>query len=206
MTRLVAVVGAVAVLLVAMALSTKWLSPEEAAAINPPPFNAEDYAQEQFPKIVEEIKSKAVDLPALATAYDEDAAAACEQYGQSLGQGSCAYPVTFTGEVTAVDANFATVQVEGVPPDWTVRVPLGAAVSGTPVRDATGSITFSDFVGQTQFQSVANQLKIRVQQDVLAQQDPTVWQGQTITVYGAWATGGPPKSFNVQPVSIEVAA
>lgn len=206
MMRWLAVAAVVVVIGAAMVFSTKWLSPEEAAAINPPPFNAETFAREQFPKVTEEIKSEATDLATLAPAYAADPAAACEQYGTKLGQSSCAYPVKLSGTVTAVDANFATVQVPGVPAEFTVRIPLAAAVTGTPVRDATGSITFSDFVGQTDFQSVANQFKLRVQQDVIASSDPASWQGKTITVYGAWATGGPSNAFNVQPVAIEVAA
>jgi predicted lipoprotein len=200
-----AVAGAVLALLVAMGFSTNWLSTEEAEAITPPPFNSQTYAAKQFPKVTAEIKEKAVDLATLAPAVAANPTEAGKKYGQDLGSGSFAYPVKAIGSVTAVDANFATLKVQGVPDGWAVRIPLAAAISGTPMRDATGSITFGDFIGQTDFQSVANQFKLLIQKNVIDKADPKSWRGKSLTVYGAWATGGPSKSFNIQPVSIELA-
>jgi predicted lipoprotein len=203
LTRNAIAAAAVVLLVVAMALDTKFLSPEAAAELNPAAFNAETYAAEQFPKITASIKEKAVDLATLAPAVAQDKAAAGRQYGRDLGSGQYAFPVKATGTATEVDANFIRLTVEGVPPDAAVRIPLGAAVSGTPVRDATGDITFGDFTGQTEFQNVANQFKLRIQQDVIAKIDPASLQGKQVTVYGAWATGGPPNSYLIQPVAIE---
>jgi predicted lipoprotein len=200
-------VGAVVLLLVvlAMFLDTKFLSPEAAAKLNPAAFSAESYAKKEFPKVAESIKAKATDIAVLAPAVTKDLAAAGKQYGNDLGSNAFAFPVKATGTADEVDANFVLLAVPGVPADTKVRIPIGAAVSGTPVRDATGEIKFGDFTGQTDFQSVANQFKLRIQADVLSKVDPPSMKGKTVTVYGAWATGGPPKSFIIQPVSIEVA-
>jgi predicted lipoprotein len=203
MTKRIAGIAAVIILVTAMALDTTFLTPQAAAALNPPPFNAETFATEQFPKVSATIRQKAIDLPTLAGAVAQDPVAAGRQYGQDLGSGTYAFPVKATGTATEVDTNFVRLAVDGVPEGSSVRIPLGAAVSGTPIRDATGEIRFGDFTGQTEFQSVANQFKLRIQQDVIAKLDPKSLQGKKVTVYGAWATGGPPRSFLIQPVSIE---
>jgi predicted lipoprotein len=198
--------GAVVVLVIAMALSTKFLTPEEVSALNPEAFNAETFVEEEFPGLKEEITRSATDIAVLAPAVAKDPAAAGAQYGQDLGSGAFAFPVTATGEATQVDAEFILLSVPGLPAQVEVRIPLGAAVSGTPVRDATGTLKFGDFVDQTAFQSVANELKLKIERDVLSTIDPQAVKGTQITVVGAWATGGPPNSFIIQPVSIEVAS
>jgi predicted lipoprotein len=203
-TKRIVGVAVLVAILVAMVLDTKFLSPEAEAKLNPPPFTAESYAKEKFPEVTAAIKQKATDIAVLAPAVEADVAAAGKQYGQDLGSGAYAFPVKATGTADEVDANFVLLKVPGVPAGTAVRIPVGAAVSGTPVRDATGNIKFGDFAGQTDFQSVANQFKIRIQQDVLSKVDPASLKGKQVTVYGAWATGGPPKSFIIQPVEIEV--
>jgi predicted lipoprotein len=203
MKRLMAA-AVLAALLVAAALDTKFLSPQQVADLNPAPFSAESYVAKEFPKVTAMIKEKATDLAVLAPAIGADPAAAGRQYGQDLGSGTFAFPVKATGMVEQVDANFVRLKVTNVPDDNTVRIPLAQAISGTPVRDATGTIKFGDFTGQSDYQSVANQFKLRMQQDVLAKIDPASLKDKQVTVYGAWSTGGPPKSFIIQPVEIEV--
>jgi predicted lipoprotein len=195
--------AAVLALLVAMGLDTRFLSPQAAARLNPAAFNAETYAAEQFPKVGATIRERAVDLATLAPAVEKDKAAAGKQYGQDLGSGQYAFPVKATGTATEVDEAFVRLAVAGIPAGTAVRIPLGPAVSGTPIRDATGEITFGDFAGQTEFQNVANQFKLRIQQDVIAKIDPASLKGKQVTVYGAWSTGGPPRSYLIQPVTIE---
>lgn len=198
-------VVALAALVVAAALDTKVLSPQQVAALNPPAFNAESYAADRFPKVTALIKEKAVDLAVLAAAVGSDRAAAGEKYGQDLGSGNFAFPVKATGTVEEVADGFLLLAVPDVPKDAVVRVAVGPAVSGTPVRDATGTIKFGDFTDQTDYQSVANQFKLQIQKTVLAGLDTSSLKGKQVTVHGAWSTGGPPKSFLIQPVAVEVA-
>lgn len=194
------------VLAVAMVFDTTFLSPDEATAINPPVFKAEVYAAQEFPKIATAIASKATDVKVLAPAIDADPAAAGKQFGTEVGAGTVSYPLKATGTVSEVDANFILLMVPGMDPKDKVRIPLGAALSGTPIRDATGTITFGDFEGQSDFQSVANQFKLRMQTEVLAKIDVPSLKGKQITVIGAWNTGGPPNSYIIQPVSLVVAS
>jgi predicted lipoprotein len=191
-------------LLVAMFLDTKFLSPKEAAALNPAAFSAGAYVEKSWPDVVATLTEKGTDIATLAPAIDKDPAVAGKRYGVDVGSGTFAFPVKATGTVGEVDKDFMVVKIPGVPERDTVRLPLGAAITGTPVRDATGSMTFSDFEGQTDFQSVANQLKITMVKDVVGPLKPATLKGKRVSIVGAYSTGGPPNSFIIQPVSGEV--
>lgn len=190
-----------AVLLAVMIAVTPFKTAEQVRALNPPAFSADTYVAEGFPKITAGITDRATPIATLAPAVDADVAAAGAEYGVD-GGGTFTFPVSATGTVASVDANFAVLQVEGVPEGDVVRIPLGAALNGTPVRDAAG-LAFGDFPGQTEFQNVANELKIAMTTKVLEPADLAGRQGQEVSVVGVYATGGPPNSFIVQPVSIE---
>ena len=191
------------VLLLVIALDTTFLTAAEVKKLNPPAFDAETYGREAFPKAAKQIAADAVDVTDLAPAVDGDLAAAARKYGYDLGSGSYSFPLKATGTVTKVDDDFVELDVPDVPEGTEVRIPLGLALTGTPVRDAAG-ITFGDFAGQTDFQSAANQFKLRMQDEVLDELDTKGLEGKELTVTGGWNTGGPPKSFIVQPTSIAV--
>lgn len=193
-------------LVVAMVASTKFLSPAASAARQPAQFDAKTYAEKNFPLVAAKIAQKATDIKVLAPAVDQNLAAAGAKYGNDLGAGQFAFPVTATGTVTQADAVFLVMSVPGFPAKDTVRIPLDMALSGLPVRDATGSIKFGDFTDQTDYQSVANEFKIIMQKSVLAPVQPSTLKGKRITVVGAWGSGGPPNSYIIQPVSIKVAS
>lgn len=199
--RSVVVVGVAAVLLAAMLVSTRYYTPAEVRAFNPPAFEASTYVEESFPDIAANLAEEATPIATLAPAVDADPSAAGERYGVDQGSGF-AFPVSAEGTVASVDENFAVLTVDGVPEGDTVRIPLGAALNGTPVRDAAG-LAFGDFPGQTDYQNVANELKLTMQSEVLDPADLAGKQGQQVSVVGAYASGGPPNNFIVQPVSIE---
>lgn len=204
-TRRTVYAALVAALVGAIALSTEWLTPEEVEAIDPPAFVAEEFAVEEFPAQAEALEENATDIAVLAPAIAEDLpGAAAEHGGVDLGSGAFAFPVSVTGTVAEVDADYALLDVSGLDRRYEVRIALGNAVSGSPVRDATGTLQFGDFPDQTSFQSVANEFKIRIREDVLSTVDTGALRGEEITVYGAWGTGGPPDSYVIQPVAIEV--
>ena len=97
-------VAALVVLVLAMVLNTKFLTPSEATALKPAAFNAKTYVQKNFPKITETLTSKATDVVVLVPAITKDEAAAGKQYGVDVGSGKFAFPVKATGTVTEVDA------------------------------------------------------------------------------------------------------
>lgn len=201
--RIVAAV-ALAVLVAAMGFSTTWLSPEEAESVNPPTFVAADFVEENFSAWQQAITESAVDITVLAPAVDEDLVAAGAEYGNDLGSKAYAFPVRATGTVKEVDQNFALLDIPGLPKQVEVRIALGNAIQGTAVRDAVGNVRYGDFQDQTAFQSVANEIKIKIQKDVLPAVQPDLKAGTQVVVVGGWATGGPPNSFIIHPVSIEV--
>lgn len=202
--RLVLPVAGGVVLLAGVA-STTYVDPDDPRSPGQTVFSAEEYVAESFPEIVETITQQATELGIIAAAVADDRQAAGAQYGVDLGAGQYVYAVTVLGEVEEVDDDFVTLAVEdaaGEPLD--VRIPLGSALSGTPVRDATGTIQFGDFADQNEYQSVANQLKLTIAAEVLAPADPPSLAGKVVSVTGAWSAGGPQDVFIVQPVSIEV--
>jgi predicted lipoprotein len=194
-----------AALVVGMFLNTKFLSTTASASGQPGAFSAAAYASKKWPDLVDRIGNNAVDVTQLAPAVDADVAAAGKKYGQDLGAGSYAFPVKATGTVSAVDANFITLTVAGMPAGDTVRVPVGLALNGAPIRDATGTIKYGDFTDQTQYQEVANALKGISLKQVIAKVNPASLNGKQVTVVGATGTGGPPKAYAINPVKIEVA-
>ncbi len=195
-----ALVGALA-LLSLMLLNTRFISPAEERELNPPPFNATTYAATELPKITTAVGQKAVDVTELAPALAADEKAAGEKYGVSSGT-SYTIPVKASGKVAEVDENFVLLDTPGTG-ETKVRIPLGAALNGTPIRDVTGEITFGDFPGQTDYQQVANEFKTLMQKDIIGKLDTASLKGKTVDVTGAFATGGPPNSIIIQPLTIK---
>jgi predicted lipoprotein len=194
------------VLLVLVVLNTKFVSAEEYARLNPPPFSAEAYARRTFPKVAKLVSRQATDITKLAPAVESDLSAAGQKYGHDLGSGQWSFAVKARGKVKSVDQAFILLDVPDVPKGTEVRIPLGAALNGTPIRDCTGSIKFGDFASQTDYQSVANQFKLVMQREILRPVDKGGLKGKQVSVEGGWNTGGPPKSFIIQPTRIEVGA
>jgi predicted lipoprotein len=196
-------------LLVAMGLSTTVTTAEKGAAVasglDPAKdFNPADFAAKTFATVQAELPAKAVEIAVLAPAVAANLAEAGTKYGQDLGAGSYAVPVKATGSVTNVDKNFITLQVDGMPADVGVAIPVGTAMNGGPIRDALGNVKFGDVPDQIAYQTVAQDIKKLVATQIVGPINPTSLQGKTITVYGAWKSGGPKSTFIIQPVQIEV--
>lgn len=191
------------VLVVAMAASTKWLSPAQVDQLTPKPFDPAAFAAEKFPEIKTKVTEKAVDLTVLAPAVTADLNAAGAKYGRDLGSGKFIFPVKATGTVKSVDDTWIILDTPDIA-GWTVRVPVGTALNGSAIRDVTGDISFGDFTDQTTYQFVADQLRDQVKAQVLDPLgDRAALTGKTVTVTGAWISGGAPNQFIVQPVSVE---
>lgn len=191
-------------LLVAMALDTKFLSPEELSASKPEAFNAATFAAEEYPKITGQIEQNAAELSEVAAAVADDPAAAGERYGHEAGTNKHAIPVRFTGKVTEADAEFLTLDVSGMPKGSVVRAALGQAVNGTALRAAPGTISFSDFQNQTDYQQFANELKKLAVGQVTEKVDAKSLVDSSVSAVGVYVTNtGPEDSFLVTPVKIE---
>lgn len=206
------VVGAVAVaaLLVAMGLNTSFLTADEVAALGPEEFDPVQTGDELWTRAQGELDPQP--LADVVTAVQADPAAAAEEFGAAQPTDSAyVFAVELEGTVTEADADSLRVQVDGVPEETSVIVPVGAAVNGAVLRDALG-FRFADAPGQTEYQFVGDELKKKILAEVAESvPEPAETQDGTVSVtgvLGVQVTGDQPpavaKPVNVQPVQIEV--
>jgi predicted lipoprotein len=203
------VLGLVAVLLVAMVLSTKFLTPEELEATLPKQFDPAEAASELWTKAQTEIPANAQPLGEVVPAIQSDAEAAAKQFNAvSPAEGTYVFAVKLDGTVEEASANALRVKVPGVPEQTQVLIPLGTAINGTAIRDGMG-FKFADAPGQTEFQFVGDELKKLMQENVKSSiSDPASLQGKNVSATGMVVVRGPQppaKPVNVQPVTIEAA-
>ena len=205
--------GLLLVLLVAMVLNTKFLTPEELAAAGPQKFDPAQTAAGLFEKAKADVPGQAKPLGEVVTAIQSDPKAAAEQYGAvSPSENTYIFPVSATGTVTEASAASLQLKVDGVPDPTPVFVPLGTAVNGTVLRDLMG-FKFADAPGQTDYQYVGDELKKLMLAEIKSGvADPAAAKGKKVDVVGAVSvlvTGGPPpaaKPVNIQPITVQVAS
>ncbi len=204
--------GLLVVLLVAMVLNTKFLTPAELAAAGPVKFDPKATAADLYAKAKTDLPGQASALGEVVTAMQSNTKTAAEKYqAVSPAEGSYVFAVTATGTVSeATDASLR-LKVDGVPDQTPIIIPLTTAINGTVIRDIMG-FKFADAPGQTDFQYVGDELKKLMQAEVQsAVADPASLKGKQVTVIGAVNVVGSgtsvpkPKPVNVQPISIEVA-
>jgi predicted lipoprotein len=203
--------GIIVVLIIAMILSTKFLTPEELAAVGPKKFDAKQTASDLWSKAQKEIPNNAQPLGEVVPAMQQDLKAAATKYkAVSPAEGAYDFPVKFDGTVTDASADSLRLSVPGVPKETVVVVPLTTAINGSAVRDATG-FKFGDAPGQTDYQFVADELKKLMQEQVKSGvSDPASLKGKKVSGTGVVVvlspSGAPPppaKPVNVQPVTIK---
>jgi predicted lipoprotein len=205
--------GLIVVLIIAMVLSTKFLTPEELAAVGPKKFDPAQTASDLWTKAQTEIPANAQPLGQVVPAVQTDVKAAVTKYkAVSPAEGAYAFPVKFEGTVTEASADSLRVSVPGVPQETAVIIPLTTAINGTAVRDAMG-FKFADAPGQTDYQYVGDELKKLMQEEVKSNvSDPASLKGKKVSGSGVIVvlspSGAPQpkaKPVNVQPVTIEAA-
>jgi predicted lipoprotein len=184
--------GAVLALLIAMALDTKVVKIGSAADIAPNTFSPAAFGAAEFPKVKGAIEARAVDAVTLAAAVAKDKDAAAKQYGVEPAKSGVAtangavISVKFTGVVGKGDSGVYDVAVEGVPSGMTIRMQTGPAIYGTDLRDATGTISFGQFVNQIDYQNAGSALNKETKKQVLAKVDTAKLSGKTVSVIGAF--------------------
>jgi len=161
------------------------------------------YAQEEYSTVIKPaIEDNAVELTELLDAIQADVDAAGEEYGGRNGQSAWSFPVTATGTIAEGSFGEVTLEVAGLT-EPSVGIQTGPAITGTALRDATGTITFSMFTNQTDFASVATEINNQMKDDLLANMDLTEMIGQEVTVTGAF-TYDDSGHILITPTSIEV--
>ncbi len=207
-TRLI--VGALlAVLVVVMALNTKFLTPAEVAAIAPKPFDPAQTAAELWGRAQSDLPGQAAPLGEVVPAMQSDLKGAASTYKATTpNEGAYVFPVSFDGTVVEASDASLKLQVAGVPGETPVLVPLTTGLNGTVLRDAMG-FKFAQAPGQTAFQYVGDELRKLMSAEVQSLGPAAALQGKQVKVVGAVnviATGNtvpPAKPVTVQPVSIE---
>jgi len=205
------IIGAVVlvVLVIAMALNTRFVTPKELAAAGPQKFDAGDTAKELFGKARQDLAGDAAPLPDVVVALQKDTTQAATKF-DAVKPNATTYVFPVTGEGTVTQATPASVQlkVDGVPPQTPVLVPLTTAMNGTVLRDALG-FKFADAPGQSDYQFVGDELKKLMQAEVKSGLGGPAKKGDKVKVVGVISvtnTGGPQpvvKPVSIQPISVE---
>lgn len=174
---------------VGAAFSIKVVPNDQAAEVTGTKFNAAEYVEKRWqsdlrPAILENATELTTILDGLA---GPDAEATRTQYGNSPGPSS-AYAFAIRGTAVAGELNGTVVplEVEGAPSDMQIVLQVGPAINGTALRDATGMVSFGDFLNQLEFQNVAGALNDEVKSDPLGSIDRTALAGKTVEFVGAF--------------------
>ena len=195
------ILGAVALCVVAaMALDTTVVTIGSDEDTRVAGFSPDAYGAEQFPRIREDITTRAVDAATLAAALAEDKAAAAAQYG--TGGAMPVLPVRLSGTVGEGKAGIYDVAVEGVE-DVRIRVQTGPAINGTDLRDAPGDIAFGEFKNQIEYQDAGAGINRAMKAEVLEGLDTSDLTGKQMTVTGAFKLINP-KMWLITPVEVSV--
>ena len=140
-------------------------------------------------KLVPAVLAAAVDARVLLDALAASPEQAFVRYGRREAGGATYFIVKGQGVVVGVDvASRSGMALVDVPPcdrrpDLSIQI--GPVLRGTALRDATGLISFSDFVNQIQFADVGNELNDRVLKTVLAPLDKAALLGRRVSFTGA---------------------
>lgn len=148
----------------------------------------------------------------VVTALQADPAAAAEQFDAvKPNDDTLVFVVTASGTVTEATPASIQLEVDGVPEQTKVLVPVTTAINGTVLRDALG-FKFADAPGQSSFQFVGDELKKLMQTAVTeGAGKPASLKGKQVTVLGVInvvGEGPPPKAkpVSIQPVSVQEGA
>ncbi|MFG1924270.1 DUF2291 family protein [Cryptosporangium sp. NPDC048952] len=193
------------VVLAAMGLATEWRDADAPAttAAAEQTFDPAKFGAETFPKVAPLIEQNATALTELVPALTADADAAGEKYGKREGSSPYSFPVTVEGTGAELNGSLLSLTVEGLPKETQVWVQVGPAITGTSLRDATGTIKFGDFLNQVQYADAGTALNNEVRTKVLAGVRPNTLKGKKIAVTGAF-TFLTPEVVTLTPVKFEV--
>lgn len=200
-------IGAV-ILVVLMILDTKVIGPDDEEEVASD--TAEEYADEAYESIVVAgVKERAIPIAELVDQMLDDPEAAGEEHGNREDDDK-PYSFAVSAQGTVEEGGFGEVglDIDGLDSDFSVGIAVPPLGSTTALRDASGEVSFGDFVNQTEYQNVALELNNKAAEDVFADLDPDDLEGEDVTVIGAvkWTsdTGGEVDAVAITPVEIEV--
>lgn len=205
----VAGVVALAALLAAMVLNTRFVTPDQLASFGPEEFDPSEAAEQLYGEAGKVLPERAVPLPELLDDLHADVAKAAEKH-DAARPNDTTYVFTVVGEakITGGEEPPLELKVDGVAAQTPVSLAQGPTINGTVMRDALG-FEFGDAPNQTAYQGVGNELGSMMQQR-LAKAMPESETGATVRFTGLLSvtdTGmpmSPRKPISIQPVSVEV--
>ncbi len=196
--------GLAALVVLLLALDTTYRDAGEATEAEKAAFNPERFGEENFEsKVLPALEDKAVPLKQLVPELRKDPDAAGEQYGHREGTSPYNFAVTAEGVAGKAENGLLPVKVEGLK-GTRVSVQIGPALNGTAIRDASGLVSFDQFVNQVEYADAATALNQQVKQKVLADVQPGQLAGKRVSFLGAF-TYLDASVVTVTPVRLEVA-
>jgi predicted lipoprotein len=202
---------ALAALLVAMTLSTRFVTPDELASIGPEAFDPAQTAADLFAEANKTIPDAATPLPELLSGLQKDVAKTAEDLGASKPNDTTyLFPVRGTATVVATQQQAVEITVEGVPGTTPLSLASGPAANGAVLRDALG-FKFGDASNQTTYQQVGDELKALVREQIEQGTGAKIAPGSKLDFTGIVSvtdTGMPQpaaKPVQIQPLTVEVA-
>ena len=160
-------------------------------------------------KVVPAFLNHSVPAPELLAALARNSDETGAKYGRREANNPYNYLIKGTGLVTSVNtesrAGTLTVIPTDAPAGQTVQLQIGPVVLGTAVRDATGLVSFNQFVNQLDYAAASKAMNARAIREALDNRDPKSFAGKQIRFFGAF-TYDPhtPNSIRVTPVKIEI--
>ncbi|AIX51161.1 DUF2291 family protein [Pantoea eucrina] len=164
-------------------------------------FSPDSWAEQHFPEVKQSVERRAVAAQTLAAALQANQQAAAAQYG--VGSPLPVIPVRLEGVVQPGEKGIFPLQVAGVPESLKVRLQTGPALSGTDLRDASGTIQFGDFTNQIEYQNAGAALNRAIKKSVLEKLDRNALPGKTVEVIGVFRLLNA-SNWLITPVSVEV--
>lgn len=169
---------------------------QEGALTGQVEFSASDSVASLWEGAVEDITSRAVDLPTLLTEAQGDLASLVDKYGKySMGtSGSISYPVSGTGTVIEVNqekkAGYMTVQLDGYDGPEVIKIQIGSIYKGSSTRDTLNIISFGDYTNQTEWAEISQELHTSIDTNVIQPANPAELTGKTISFVGTFTVDG----------------
>lgn len=165
-------------------------------------------------QIIPTVTEKAVDLPQVLGAIQEDLVKAGEQYAKVSVSGAYNFMVKGSGKVASVDTASSTgtaiIKLDGYDGPIVVKLQIGPRISGDSVRDSVGFIEFGMFREQTEYGKVSREINKRIADTVVKDLNKEELPSKTVTFYGAFTirttnqTDLKVKEIVIVPVKIEV--
>jgi predicted lipoprotein len=206
------IVGALALvaLVLAMALSTRFVTRDELASMGPTAFSPEATADELFAEANETLPREATPLAELLTGLQKDIAGTAEELGAARpDETTYLFPVSGEAKVVSRQQQAIEVTVDAVPSQTQLNVAVGPGLNGTLLRDALG-FTFGDAPNQSAYQQVGDSLKVLVQKQIGPALGDRTEAGTSLRFVGVVSvtdTGvpqSPAKPVSIQPLTLEV--